>query len=172
MAPAASSLAVARNSRAFFVRLSGRCTMMQSPAFHAFAERAMQEPDRTLYVDVAGCEYLDSTFLGSLLDLHRRSGKASSGRFRLIAPADAVERLFAPTHLHKVFKVDNSYPDEVGTWVDLKCDSHPSQAEMARHVLECHRRLAETDGPNQQAFAAIADKLERELSDGTSPAGR
>jgi hypothetical protein len=32
-----------------------------------------------------------------------------------------------------------------------------------RHVAECHRRLAEVGGPQQAAFAAIADNIEREL---------
>ena len=39
----------------------------------------------------------------------------------------------------------------------------PASTDVMRHVMECHRLLAELGGPQQAAFAAIADHLEREL---------
>jgi hypothetical protein len=35
--------------------------------------------------------------------------------------------------------------------------------EIARHIMECHRRLAEIPGPQQTAFDAIARQMAREL---------
>ena len=43
----------------------------------------------------------------------------------------------------------------------------PADVDVVRHVMECHRRLAELGGPQHAAFAAIADNLERELRNKT-----
>jgi hypothetical protein len=36
--------------------------------------------------------------------------------------------------------------------------------DLTQHVMECHRRLAEVEGPQQAAFRRIAEQLERELA--------
>jgi hypothetical protein len=35
--------------------------------------------------------------------------------------------------------------------------------QMGRHVMECHRLLADLGGPHAAAFAAVANQLEQEL---------
>jgi anti-anti-sigma regulatory factor len=138
--------------------------MSESPTLHEFATRTLDQGADELYIDVSTCHYLDSTFLGSLLDMHRRYGRGNSPRFHVIAPADVRQKLFAPTHLHKVFHFEDAVPGSIACWVDLCPSASPSKADLARHVMECHRRLAELDCPGQKSFAAIADQLERELT--------
>lgn len=143
--------------------------MAQSPAFHEFVVHALGEGPQTVCVDVDQCTYLDSTFLGSLLDLHRKYGTGESPRFRVFAGEESRRKLFSATHLHKVFRFVEGLPEPIAAWVDLCPGPLPSKSEMARHVMECHRRLAEIDGPAQKTFALIADRLERELT--TNPQG-
>ena len=169
------TLSVGRGPDGYCLRLQGRCTMAESPTAHEFAERTMRPTDdgagNALYVDVTQCTYLDSTFLGSLLDLHRRHGKANPPKMALVATPEARKKLFEATHLHTVFNFTESCPGPIDAWVDLPCLATRTSGEVARHVMECHRRLAEIDGPNQASFAAVAQQLERELSKGaTTPA--
>ncbi len=161
------TLKVGRGPNGYCLRLQGRCTMAESPTAHEFADRTMGDGGGgPLYVDVSGCTYLDSTFLGSLLDLHRRHGKATPAKLTLVATPEARKKLFEATHLHTVFNFAESVPGPIDAWVDLPCLATRTPGEVARHVMECHRRLAEIDGPNQKSFAAVAQQLERELSKG------
>ena len=41
-------------------------------------------------VDLSGCDYLDSTFLGCLVEMQRRAGKAAPGRFVVSAPPEKL----------------------------------------------------------------------------------
>ena len=98
------TLSVGRTPGGYCLRLQGRCTMAESPTAHEFADRTMRDAGAgALYVDVSECTYLDSTFLGSLLDLHRRHGKANPGKMTLVATPEARKKLFEATHLHTVF---------------------------------------------------------------------
>ena len=169
---AGGTLSVGRTPSGYCLRLQGRCTMAESPAAHEFADRTMREAGGALYVDVSDCTYLDSTFLGSLLDLHRRHGKCNPTKMTLVATPDARKKLFEATHLHKVFNFADSAPGPIDAWVDLPCLANRAPGEMAKHVMECHKRLAEVDGPNQASFAAVAQQLERELSKGAANAAR
>jgi anti-anti-sigma regulatory factor len=143
--------------------------MAESPAVHEFVSHVMHEEpsdpllkDQRLWIDLSECLYLDSTFLGSLLDLHRQFGRGPSPRLTLVAPDDIVQKLFAPTHLHVVFRFEHQVPHPVQDWVPLAC--HPKgSSELARHVMECHQQLAQVEGPSQRAFAAIAQQLQREM---------
>ena len=161
---AGGSLSVGRTADGYCLRLHGRCTMSESPAAHAFVERSIREGAENVYVDVTDCAYLDSTFLGSLLDLHRRHGKEKPAKFSLIATPEARAKLFQPTHLHTVFNFADRPPGSAETWVDLPCLPARTPGDLARHVMECHQRLAEIEGPSRASFAAVAQQLERELS--------
>src|SRR5262245_43461618 len=86
MSPAA--LSVGRSTNAYCVRVQGRCTMSQSPALHQFAIHVFAEGPEVIYVDLRNCDHLDSTFLGSLLDLHRKFGRAPELRLKLIVGED------------------------------------------------------------------------------------
>jgi hypothetical protein len=54
-------------------------------------------------------------------------------------------------------------PAPRGEWVTITIGP-VDHRELSRHVMECHRVLAQADGPMSGAFAKIADQLERELT--------
>jgi anti-anti-sigma regulatory factor len=126
------------------------------------------EPAPTIRIDLSACDHLDSTFLGSLVEMQRRASKASAApgvsglRFVVSAPPDKVKKLLSPTRLDTVLKTTAEGPQVVGQWVELPA-ADPASPDVMRHVMESHRRLAELGGPQQAAFAAIADNIEREL---------
>ena len=49
----------------------------ESPTFHAFVKHILESEPVSAVVVLSGCDYLDSTFLGCLIDLHRRYGEAN-----------------------------------------------------------------------------------------------
>lgn len=164
---APSLLKVARTLTGYCVRIEGRGTMKESPAAGEFAARSLGSAGSTLVVDLSHCEYLDSTFLGCLVEMQKRAGRATPPRFVVSAPSDTTRKLLGPTKLDSVLKTTVEAPQIIGDFVPLPA-ADPASPDIMRHVMECHRRLAELGGPQQAAFAAIADNIEREL--GKNPA--
>jgi hypothetical protein len=55
-------------------------------------------------------------------------------------------------------------PEAVGECLPISPETLEKQ-EMGRHVLECHRKLAEMGGKNQEVFGPLVDRLAEELKD-------
>jgi hypothetical protein len=115
-----------------------------------------------LVMALGTCDYLDSTYLGALVDLHRRYGMASPCRFVVAAQVEARMRLFGPNCLETLFEYMDEPPEPLGEEVELAALA-PGREDLGRHVLECHRRLVEHGGPNQAAMQGVVDRLEHEL---------
>lgn len=160
---ASSSLKLARNRSTYVFRIEGRGTIRESKAFQTLAEDILETDDGLVTLDLSACNYLDSTFLGSIAILHRRFGQAKAPRFVVHAARSHCRSLFGPTHLDTIVSIAEQLPSTIGDFeeVEIKEDAAPS---LGRHVMHCHQRLAEIDSPHQQKFAAIAQRLEDELS--------
>jgi anti-anti-sigma regulatory factor len=167
--PAPAVLKVARTPTGYCLRVEGRGTMRESRSAAAFVEQSLAAPPPpAIVVDLSACEYLDSTFLGCLVEMQRRAGKAPGAqgepgpRFVVSASPERVKKLLSPTKLDLALKRTAEPPQVSGEWVELPA-ADPATPDVMRHVMECHRRLAELGGPQRAAFAAIADNIEREL---------
>lgn len=159
-----SGLRVGRSDLGYVVFVVGRGTMLESPALHDFAMKCVDSESCTLAIDLMECEYLDSTFLGCLVDLNRCFSRDKRARYQIIADAACSQRLLAATHLQKVLPVSAQPQQTIADCVELP-SSKLERKEFGRHVLECHRRLAELGGPNQVVFERIAKQLAGELDD-------
>jgi anti-anti-sigma factor len=162
--PTPSALTVGCTLRGYCVRVAGRGTMRESPAVRAFALRVLDEPGRpTLDVDLTACDYLDSSFLGSLVGLFRRFEQSGpSGRLAIAGPAEVLHRLLGPTRLDDLLPLRAESPERPGEEVPIPPQALDS-ADLGRHVLESHRRLAEMGGANAAVFGPIAERIACEL---------
>jgi hypothetical protein len=162
---------VGRTGSGYRVRVEGRGTLKESPAVQEFAGRVLGEGEADLVVDLLYCDYLDSTFLGCLLTLQKRHGAGPSPRVLIAATDQVARRLFAASHLGSLFRFVDAGPAVVGAEEPLP--TAPLDARnLAWHVMECHRRLAEVDGPDREAFAQVADALASELVPRGGPVAR
>ena len=162
--PQNASMQVSKTDAGYVVRITGRGTMLESPALAEFAAGCLANSGDSLLVDLSACEYLDSTLLGCLVTLHRRFGNANPPRFEIAAADDVCERLFGPTRLVRFFNVIKEAPAAVDTSVPLEC-SMPERDEFGRHIMRCHKELADLGGPESDSFARIAERLARELGE-------
>ena len=161
-----SALRVGRTNTGYVVYVEGRGTMRESSALCDFAIGCVEDEECTLAVDLSRCDYLDSTFLGCLVSLNKRFGRPSAGRYTIVADEDRSRYLLATAHLHTVLPVEKSPPSIIAECFELR-PATIEREELGRHVMECHRRLAELDGPNQAVFKRIADQLAAELEGNT-----
>lgn len=146
------------------VRVEGRGTMRLSAAARGVALRTLHGSDTARVVfDLSGCDYLDSTFLGCLLELCREGNRSKPPRFFVAATPERRKKLLSACRLDAVFPPLDAPPAVDGQFVEIPADDADDKA-LAQHVLECHRALAEVDGPMRATFQRIVAQLEREAA--------
>jgi len=158
-----STMRLGRTEAGYIVYVVGRGTMRESRLLHAFALGIVDADDCTLAIELTQCTYLDSTFLGCLVNLNKRFGKKTTKRFQIIADQERSRSLLATAHLHTILPISVHPPALVSECRNLAADELDSR-QLGHHIMECHRWLAELGGPNQEVFHRIADQLELELS--------
>jgi anti-anti-sigma regulatory factor len=160
---AASVLLCAPTDDGFLMRIVGRGTLRESPVFRELVVKCLEtEGQPEVVVDVSQCEYLDSTFMGCLIWLHKYAGELSPQRFRFFASPERFRELFAFCMLDRVLNLTQSCPEPVEEFIVIPLadlDAH----ELGRHVAECHRRLAELGTRESARLARIANRISREL---------
>jgi anti-anti-sigma regulatory factor len=138
--------------------------MKESPAASAVANRTLSgDPNAVVVVDLSACSYLDSTFLGCITNLYGHYGRAPSPRFFVAGSPEKRKALLGTVKIDSLIPSVDAAPAPRGQWVTVPIDP-VDQRDLSRHVMECHRVLAQADSPMSGAFAKIADQLERELA--------
>jgi anti-anti-sigma regulatory factor len=157
-----SGMSIGRTSTGYLIRVDGRGTAQQSPAFQRVIDDIMQAGDSSVAVDLTTCTYLDSTFLGCLVRLQRHSGDARSDQLVIVAPPETRSRLFQTKQIEKVLHFVDSGAEPVGETVDVPMQVTAPQ-DFGRHVAEAHRALAGLGGSEAKAFERVAQQIEDEL---------
>jgi anti-anti-sigma regulatory factor len=159
-----STIMIGRIETGYVVVVVGRGTCRESAALEQFTTEAFRTENCSVTVDLSGCNQLDSTFLGCLVTLQKRFGAGHPSRFVVAASPEQVQKLLTPSKLDKFLEITANSPRIQDTLMILP-ESKVDQFQMGRHVMECHRLLADLGGPNAAAFAAVADRLEQELGE-------
>ncbi len=159
-----SRLELARSTDGHVVRIIGRGTYRDSPAFATFVNRCLSTGEGTVVVDLHGCEYLDSTFLGSLIGFHKRFSEVDPARFLIWADDDTRLRLLATSLLDRVLRFAERCPELQGDPITID-PQHLETRELGLHLLQCHRSLAELGGNDAEKFRSIAERLANELGE-------
>ena len=156
-----SQLLFATMASGVVLRVGGRGTMQESPAFRTAAEVALQQGD--LVCDASPCNYLDSTFLGCLVGV-RKIAEQLGRSFRIVADDSKQIQLFSLSALNKYFDFVEQCPTTMGEWIKIEPDDIDI-ATLSRHILACHQRLAERGGTDGEAFKRVVQRLSSELGD-------
>jgi anti-anti-sigma regulatory factor len=164
MVARSTNLKIAPTDAGCVIRVEGDGTMGQSPAAREVALNTLgADPNAVVVFDLSACEYLDSTFLGCLMDVYRRFGRTAPQRYFIAADAETRKKLLGPTHIDRLIPTMDVAPKTCGEWVTVKTQDLTSR-DLTRHVMECHQALADSDCPMRGVFAKIVSHLERELA--------
>jgi serine phosphatase RsbU (regulator of sigma subunit)/anti-anti-sigma regulatory factor len=139
----------------------GRAAWAPSAAFHAECAAAI-EAGHAVVIDMALCEYLDSTFLGTFHELSQRAEEADA-EFRLQGVTPAVEDLFAELGMEGVMGrvVPRMLP--LPTQMRRLCGTSDERARALR-MLRAHESLAGLSDRNRQEFDPLLAQLRREVA--------
>lgn len=157
-----STLTIAPVSGGYLIGVIGRGTLALSPTFKALVEERLEDPQVSVLVDLTACEYLDSSFLGSLVALDRRFGLKDQPRFRLVASLETRHKLLHCAPLEDLFHFMDTPPLLLGEPETVTAVAY-GRDDLGQHVAEAHRSLADLGGPNALNFRRIADQLRNDL---------
>lgn len=157
-----SELLVGHVANGFLIRVVGRGTMQESPAFRAAAE-SNANGEVTIF-DATHCDYLDSTFLGCLVGIKKACDQSPTRRFVIKASNAARIKLFSISSLDKYFDFIDNCPEPLDALQPVEID-RLDPITLGRHSMRCHQHLAERGGRDSAAFKSVADSLSKEIGE-------
>ena len=92
-----------------------RATLQYAVSFKDFILRQLNEENKFLVVDLSMCEYLDSTFLGSLVSSLKKT-VASGGDLKLVYSNELSSLIFEMTSMNKVFDVHKDLDEAIASF--------------------------------------------------------
>jgi serine phosphatase RsbU (regulator of sigma subunit)/anti-anti-sigma regulatory factor len=139
--------------KAAYLALRGRANWMHCDAFHETA-RAVLEQGRALVLDLSGCEYLDSTFLGTVHELVARGGMGLTG----VGPA--VRALFEELSMTQVLAGIREDVPPAPQLYALNTASDPTAGR--NRILYAHEALSSLSEHNREEFRGVVESLRGE----------
>ncbi len=104
---------VEKSDHGTVVSLCGDIDLHHSPALHlALANLCAEEPKR-LILKLADVSYIDSSGIGSLVEIYRRM-KKTNGSLVLVSPSERVRSVLEITRLDKFFPIAASEEEASG----------------------------------------------------------
>lgn len=155
----ASELLVGHFSQGIILRIVGRGTMHESPAFRAVVE---QSPAAVVIFDATECDYVDSTFLGCLIWTKKACETPPTRQFLIAASPATRILLFSTSSIGRYFDYLDACPEPLEPLVKLDVAKLDAEV-LGRHVMRCHELLADLGGDKADAFRRVADRLAVEL---------
>lgn len=144
--------------------VEGCPTMPLALALRQSAEQALQQGVKDVRVDLRGCLYMDSTFLGTLLRLQRATRRDTAAHFALIEPSPECRALLQQVGIDDEFVILPAAELPAEGWTDLDDDTTDQRA-FQTNVCQAHQELAGVAGPIGRTFHGVADCLARELAE-------
>jgi len=149
------------------IRVIGRATFECAPALRNMAGTLEQETFRQVRIDLSGCTWMDSTFMGILAMIGLRAKKISAEAF--IVNADAQnENLLCGLGLRKVFQftAEKTEPDAPAPAEAPKSGASSAQdsaLDSAKTVLAAHETLMDVDEENVRKFRNVVSMVRQEI---------
>jgi serine phosphatase RsbU (regulator of sigma subunit)/anti-anti-sigma regulatory factor len=133
--------------------LRGRATWLQCDVFHETA-LAVLDAGRPLVVDLSGCEYMDSTCLGTVHELVARGGVAVTS----VRPE--VRASFEELSMQQVLA---AIREDVGPPPELfPLGAQPTESAVPKRVLQAHEALSALSDRNREEFRGVVESLRGE----------
>jgi anti-anti-sigma factor len=148
---------VRRAGRTVTFQVTGRATILHSLPLRRCADRSLDRGATELRIDLRGCTYMDSTFLGTLLFLQRKTQERKQARMVLISPSLACRQLLRQMDLEGFFAAEEQPSEPVNGWVELDGDQETEWTKQS--ILQAHQELARTVGGE---FRTVARLMEEE----------
>ncbi|MCF7847845.1 MAG: STAS domain-containing protein [Kiritimatiellales bacterium] len=153
------------------IRVGGRGSFKVSPALKQFVHQIItRRSAEKIYLDMASCIGMDSTFMGVLAGLACYTESKSSIKFRLINLSDKNQKLLTTLGVDKVVKYSmvgseesaSALPGNVEPSEILSTDLS-DKLRAAETALEAHETLVDINPENYDRFKSVLEYLEADV---------
>lgn len=153
MAGPQGKLFYVRHSATVTFRVEGRGTMALGLPLRQTAEGLLADGVREVRIDLRGCKYMDSTFIGTLLSINKQLGFKNEGPLIVVSPSDECVKALVQMGLDTMLP---SCEDTVsaGPWLEVDCGPADLPA-LKRNITQAHEELASLPGSVGKQFEAV-----------------
>lgn len=158
---AVSSVQVGVAGPSVWVRIAGRGTFQNSAGLKEFAAEMMRRGHHEFIVDLAACELMDSTFLGTLTGI--ALGLPADGKLTIIRANDRNRAVMQNLGLDRIFAVEENTPVPApGRMEDA--EANPPQTARRETIVQAHENLVAANPENAIRFKDVLDFLKQKSS--------
>ncbi len=160
----AAAVLVGNEGGTRFISVDGRATWTFSTAFYEKCKQCIDddEPCR-IVLDLSLCTYMDSTFLGTMLELVTITD-AGGQDFRIQGVLPQVREAFEELGMDAVLNRISTEMHALPTHMEPAAGVSVGCAPDAGRVLASHEALASLSEENRREFAALIEGLQKETS--------
>ena len=144
-----------------WVRIEGRGTFQNSAGLKEFAAEMMRRGHRDFIVDLATCELMDSTFLGTLTGI--ALGLPDGGKLTVIRANERNRGVMQNLGLDRIFAVLESTPVAAPGRLE-DAEANPPQTARREAIVQAHENLAAVNPENAIRFKDVLDFLQQKSS--------
>lgn len=157
-----SSLFAGKLKDKLVLRVVGKGKSSNSAAISQAANEAAECGVKSIVIDLKSCDWLDSTFVGTLVGVAVRMRQHHAGEVALVNVDEATRRQFEEFGLTRLFALEEAGENYVWASDPLP---HVLQdpRQLARSILEAHQHLMAVNPENARRFAAVQKRLLAEL---------
>lgn len=149
-----ASIETSRCGEEVWIRICGRATFQMAPTLRDFVTHLDGDAVSGIRIDLSGCDWLDSTFSGTLVGLTLDSRPCDHPAIHLNRPSESCLGNLRQMHLDKLFEIESLPPPGSDEWQPLAVEGVPQEC-LQEVLVQAHENLASAD-PQNAHFARVA----------------
>ena len=163
MATPSVTVSVACFDREVWVRIQGRGNFQGSGALKKFVHAMIQRGYREFIVDLAACDHMDSTFMGTLTGISQNLRHLGQGSLRTVNVSPRNVELLENLGLNFLFEVEPleaelKRPAEQGAEMMVLPSESGPEKEL---ILAAHEALVAANPLNAERFRDVLEYLKQ-----------
>jgi len=116
-------------------------------------------PIDDIFIDLSGCEYMDSTFMGLLVGFNKRFLRFSEKAVTILQANEVCKKLLRTIGVLRLVTVS----DEATVFPEPLENINSGRKAGARLVLDAHEELIDISAENEQRFGGLRNVLKSSL---------
>jgi anti-sigma B factor antagonist len=156
-----SKILVSYAGRIVWVRVEGNGSSTNSTALRKFAKEMIHRGTREFIVDLANCQGMDSTFMGTLAGISFWLRELGEGSLSVVNLNERNAESLSSLGLDHLFNVRVSGVGKDGQVLPIPSDEN--RTARAQTILEAHEALVKSAPENLSKFKDVIQFLEEEL---------
>ncbi|MCK9477478.1 MAG: STAS domain-containing protein [Candidatus Muirbacterium halophilum] len=145
-----SEIKIAILKNVTFFKISGHAGAENADTIIEAFNKSIKNSYHLFIIDMAECDYIDSTFIGTLLVMNKNTNE-HKGKMVLLNITNQVYEILHNMFLDKFFNIETS--DTFKNLKSLKDIKHrKSEKDMLENMIKAHEELSSTSQKNKETF--------------------